>query len=388
MIKENFDYILNSIANISALPIRLYENNKMINYYSIISFPIDPISLYEEEILKINQNIYCYHAPHFFFYGLVNVKNYKIIIGPVCISLRESNIKDLSYDLNLSLSSYEQFSNAIKMTTSMPFTTFLQMILLINFVLNGEKKDLSSFYEFKIPEEKVEDYPTFSIEKYHYNSYEIEKQLLNIVESGNVEALKVFAKNIATVRAGTIGKTPISNIKNLFIVTATLVARSAIKAGVDIEDALSTSDALIIKLDLLNSIDEVTNLYVECITSFTNKVALYKGNNDSPLANKLTTYILENISKNITIKDVCAYLYMSKSNLCLKLKKEVGLSVNEFINTKKIKISENLLKDRNKTIVWIAEYLGFSSHSHFTRMFKKIKGISPHTYRLNYLLQK
>ncbi len=383
MEKEDFDYILNSIANISALPIRLYHKNKMINYYSIIDFPLDPIKIYEKDILKLKGNVATFSAPYFFFYGLIKVNEYKIVIGPTSISLREDNIKSLSYDLELPLNLYQKFKNAIEMTTSMPFTTFFQMVLLMNFVLNNEKREISEFIDPKLSPniEKKYNESLINSEKYHFNSLAVEKELIKIISNGDLNALDVFVKNIKTIRSGTIAQTPLRNFKNLFIVNTTLMTRAAIKAGVDEEDAFSTSDALIMKLELLNDMKEVTNLYLDAVYTFTKKVSYYKGNNESEMANKLTTYILENISKNITLDDIASNFYISKSSLCSKFKNEVGITINEFILKKKIQFSLDLLKDKKKSIAYISEYLGFSSPPHFTKTFLKIMHITPSEYR-------
>ena len=383
MEKEDFDYILNSIANISALPIRLYHKNKMVNYYSIIDFPLDPIKIYEKDILKLKGNVATFSAPYFFFYGLIKVNEYKIVIGPTSISLREDNIKSLSYDLELPLNLYQKFKNAIEMTTSMPFTTFFQMVLLMNFVLNNEKREISEFIDPKLSPniEKKYNESLINSEKYHFNSLAVEKELIKIISNGDLNALDVFVKNIKTIRSGTIAQTPLRNFKNLFIVNTTLMTRAAIKAGVDEEDAFSTSDALIMKLELLNDMKEVTNLYLDAVYTFTKKVSYYKGNNESEMANKLTTYILENISKNITLDDIASNFYISKSSLCSKFKNEVGITINEFILKKKIQFSLDLLKDKKKSIAYISEYLGFSSPPHFTKTFLKIMHITPSEYR-------
>lgn len=54
-------------------------------------------------------------------------------------------------------------------------------------------------------------------------------------------------------------------VKNLFIVAATLVSRAAIQGGLDTEEALSLSDAFIQRCELLGTPDRITNLqYIKC----------------------------------------------------------------------------------------------------------------------------
>ena len=97
----DINYICDSISNISAIPVRIYKNGKLINIYSIVNFPIDPMILYEKEILKHKENIFAFAAPYFYYYGIINYQNYQIILGPSSTSSDDSNALNLMYDLNI-----------------------------------------------------------------------------------------------------------------------------------------------------------------------------------------------------------------------------------------------------------------------------------------------
>lgn len=381
MKKDDFEYILSSIANMSAIPIRLYKKDKMVNTFSVVKFPLDPVALYIDKILSLKDTISIFNAPHFFFYGTVRTQGYQIVLGPTSYRLSETNVKNLSYDLKLPLNDYKKLKDALEMITSMPFTTFLQMLLMINFVLNHEKREISDFFDIKTQEEIKNENYNFDQDKYHYNSMDIEREILKIVRNGNLNALEAMTKNLKTLRAGTTAPNPARNMKNIFVAITTLASREAIKVGVDEEDALSACDSLIMKSELANTSEELTNLFYEAVYTFVEKVSFYKGNKSSEMANKLTTYILQNISKNITLEEIANYFYISKSSLCAKFKNEVGKTINDFILEKKIQISLDLLKDKTKSISYISEYLGFSSPPHFTKTFLKIIGETPTEYR-------
>ena len=381
MKKDDFEYILSSIANMSAIPIRLYKKDKMVNTFSVVKFPLDPVALYIDKILSLKDTISIFNAPHFFFYGTVRTQGYQIVLGPTSYRLSETNVKNLSYDLKLPLNDYKKLKDALEMITSMPFTTFLQMLLMINFVLNHEKREISDFFDIKTQEEIKNENYNFDQDKYHYNSMDIEREILKIVRNGDLNALEAMTKNLKTLRAGTTAPNPARNMKNIFVAITTLASREAIKVGVDEEDALSACDSLIMKSELANTSEELTNLFYEAVYTFVKKVSFYKGNKSSEMANKLTTYILQNISKNITLEEIANYFYISKSSLCAKFKNEVGKTINDFILEKKIQISLDLLKDKTKSISYISEYLGFSSPPHFTKTFLKIIGETPTEYR-------
>ena len=57
------------------------------------------------------------------------------------------------------------------------------------------------------------------------------------------------------------------------------------------------------------------------------------------------------------------------------------MTLSEYILKFKINESKNLLKYTNKPIPVISTYLGFSSQSHFNKVFKKYLNVTPLKYR-------
>ncbi len=57
------------------------------------------------------------------------------------------------------------------------------------------------------------------------------------------------------------------------------------------------------------------------------------------------------------------------------------MTIPEYINCVRIRIGEGLLKNHDLNITEIAYHLGYESLDHFTRIFKKIHGVTPREYR-------
>jgi len=63
------------------------------------------------------------------------------------------------------------------------------------------------------------------------------------------------------------------------------------------------------------------------------------------------------------------------------VKKETGLSAQEYIQTKVIDLAKERIFDMHKSVSEVAYDLGFKYPQHFTRLFKQKVGIAPNEYR-------
>ncbi len=108
--------------------------------------------------------------------------------------------------------------------------------------------------------------------------------MLNIVRKGDTAALREWIKNAPAIRGGTLAAEQLRQMKNTFIVSTTLISRAAIRGGMDIDDALSLSDAYIQKCELLFNVDQITNLQYHMILNYTEQVEkLQNGKSPSKL---------------------------------------------------------------------------------------------------------
>lgn len=96
---------------------------------------------------------------------------------------------------------------------------------------------------------------------------------------------------------------------------------------------------------------------------------------------KTMSYINEHICENITIDSICGEVHMSKYHFCRKFKEITGLTVMDYVMKTRITLARNMLAKENMTVGEVSEACGFSSISHFCRVFKQSEGQSPLQYR-------
>ena len=86
-------------------------------------------------------------------------------------------------------------------------------------------------------------------------------------------------------------------------------------------------------------------------------------------------------SSKLLLSDVAEKTYVSQWHLSKLLNKETGQNFSEILNGVRIDKAKLLLKDPALRIGDIAEQVGFLDITHFSRVFKKLEGISANEYR-------
>lgn len=92
-------------------------------------------------------------------------------------------------------------------------------------------------------------------------------------------------------------------------------------------------------------------------------------------------YIDDHFTEKLMLSDVADHVYVSQWHLSKLLNSRTGQSFSDLLNTKRIIRAKELLEDPTYRIGDIAEAVGFMDIAHFSRVFKKITGVSANTYR-------
>ena len=92
-------------------------------------------------------------------------------------------------------------------------------------------------------------------------------------------------------------------------------------------------------------------------------------------------YIENNTNSHLHVEKISEVIGYSRSYLTTKFKKQMGMSIHDYVMNTKINEAKELLLYTSKPIVEISEYLCFSSQSHFQTVFKRLTGTTPLKYR-------
>lgn len=109
-----------------------------------------------------------------------------------------------------------------------------------------------------------------------------------------------------------------------------------------------------------------------------------KYQNSSSLIKKSMTYIEKNYAKPISLNRLAEELQVSPFYLSKLFGRELGHNFTEIVNDIRIRQAKKLIRE-NTSFKKVAYDVGFGSQSYFTKMFRKVVGMSPTDYRKLFL---
>ena len=99
----------------------------------------------------------------------------------------------------------------------------------------------------------------------------------------------------------------------------------------------------------------------------------------------VVSYIRERLSDRLTMKELTDTACMSQASFYRYFKREMGMSPIEFVLKERVKYAKSLLKNPLIQINQVCYEAGFEDANYFTRVFKKIEGITPKQYQQCFL---
>ena len=390
-------YLCTAIGGLSGVPIRIFERGELTFFYSISKLPRDPMNVYRGEIFAVRDHVGYVTTRHFHCYGIVNSGELKIVIGPTRqIAESDRELRELAFRADVPAEETDAFLAGMKGIVRMPFEGVLQILCTVNHVLNGEKLSLTDIAIYDAEQEKMaaaqerkeaERRLSSAPEEGQsvHNSFDQEQLILDMIRKGDSAALGEWKAAAPAIRGGVLAAEQLRQQKNTFIVTAALASRAAVQGGMEVEDAFSTSDSYIQQCEMLTAPEAVTNLQYRMILDYTERVGrLRRGRQPTRLALDVANYVRRHLSEAITAQELARALFLSRPYLSRRFREETGETLTDFILREKTEEAKRLLRYSDKSLTAVSSYLGFSSPSHFSRVFKRYAGCLPREYRGKY----
>ena len=96
---------------------------------------------------------------------------------------------------------------------------------------------------------------------------------------------------------------------------------------------------------------------------------------------RVTAFIDRHYAEDLTIAQLAAHVPTSPSTLHRQFQRIMGITPGDYLTTIRLNAARQLLETTDRLITDIAQSVGFYDHSHFTKAFKKARGLTPGEYR-------
>jgi AraC family transcriptional regulator len=110
---------------------------------------------------------------------------------------------------------------------------------------------------------------------------------------------------------------------------------------------------------------------------------IYKGGLPQRQLAQVLDYIHEHLDQDLKLADLAQLLGISQFHFSHSFKQALGVSPYQYLIQQRIERAKQLLKQTERPIMDIALDCGFNSHSHMSKQFRQLTGMTPRVYRIN-----
>ena len=233
---------------------------------------------------------------------------------------------------------------------------------------------LNAIYIEKMKKSEISDYYTYPIA--------IERKLRTAVRSRDKEGSQTLLNQILA-HIYVSNNNNIAAIKPRITELIVVISRAAVDAGADINEIFLINENFTTNIEEFTNLEDLSAWVSNMLQRFISFTFEFDKVKHADAVYKVIEYIKSNYRRHMSLEDIAASTYLSKTYLSSLFKKETGYSISEYINIVRIERSKSLLMEENMSIIEIANLCGFEDQSYFTKVFKHIVGITPKKYREN-----
>ncbi|MGL5615248.1 MAG: helix-turn-helix domain-containing protein [Sarcina sp.] len=399
-----FEFICKMLSKVFMLPICFLDSTNSILFESFEKKLNNPLFLNKNYLINIISNNNVYNFPvlkinnfyETFFY--ISVKNNKDLIGTFLVgpalssNITIKTIDNLIDKFNLSIKLKKDLLSYYNELPILSTNTLLNFSLALYYSIYHKKIDINLIKEknrhIEIDYSEINNLVDLSLSENRKNNvfpipYEYEKLLFNYVKEGEENKLLNLLYNPPNGEMGVLSKeSPLRHLKNQFIYACTLSYKASIDGGVNPTIAYSLSIEYIQRMETLDNIQEVQDLRLKMFLDFTNKAFLAKNKKKySKYVVKSQNFIFNNLYEDISLSTLSKVVNLNPNYLSELFKKEVGVTLSNYIQQQKIEEAKKLLTLTDYSLSEIYTLLNFKSQSYFSTIFKKFTKVTATQYR-------
>lgn len=150
--------------------------------------------------------------------------------------------------------------------------------------------------------------------------------------------------------------------------------------GIKISQLFDEKKEFYKEIAALETLDEMNQWFACIVNDIYNRLNQEKTTQNYKLKNAIK-YINKYYTEGISLRQVSDYCGVSESYLSRLFTEQMGESFINYVTRLRINLAKKMMEETNEPIGDIGKYVGYENQEHFSRMFKKVTGKSPSSYR-------
>lgn len=225
--------------------------------------------------------------------------------------------------------------------------------------------------------------PEASTQHIHHleERYRFEDIILDAISHANATKALTAIERMYDFPPASRTEDELRNHKNLLIALNSLMRRTAYEAGVHpyYIDTISANYAILI--ERCGFSEELQDIIPYMVRSYCNLVEKRNLSAYSEPIRQILVTVDTSLDSNLSLKRFANELFLNTSHLSNLFKKEVGMTLTDYVNKSRITYAKKLLKGTDFSIQDIAVRSGIPDVHYFTRLFTRECGMAPREWR-------
>lgn len=160
-----------------------------------------------------------------------------------------------------------------------------------------------------------------------------------------------------------------------------MISREIINAGAAPEVMLEKNQQHFQALHRIGTMDELYGWMEQSAGNLMDSAAAVGSERFSEVIRWSIRYLHTHYAERITLKDISQKVHLSASYFGKMFKEETGDTFVAYLNRVRIERSKELMLRKRVRLTDVAQAVGFEEQSYFTRVFKRVVGVTPTRYR-------
>lgn len=208
---------------------------------------------------------------------------------------------------------------------------------------------------------------------------ELERQLLSKAKTGDIQETKRILNEILGQVLFSEGGA-LESVRRRAVELTTLLSRVAADSGARSDTMLRLTGLYYERISSADGIEDICFLLQEILESFMDAMS-YRRDSGNMHIRAAIQFIASNYSRHISLADAAEAARLSESYFSSLFRSTVGIPFSEYLNRVRVEESRQLLLSTDYSLAEIAVAVGFPDQSYFCKVFRKVTGLTPGSYR-------